>query len=514
VSDAVSAIDDALVAARASDWPACLSALLAAWRATKTAELADAIDRASTRAAGPEVARGATGARIAAATDADVGPIVALIRRQVRTQPRFREHALELARSRPPDPRIATVLAELIERAPSINRDGALDSAVVDALDAIDDPHYRQAIVAAAARLEPRRDRLIRFRAQIDHLVAVAARVAGRPPAPASTEHAELAELAELLERRATTIDLDALLAAIYANPADTEARVVYGDALQLVGDPRGELIALQCARAADAPPSRRERTLLATHARVWLGGLEPFVQKSGVEFRRGFVARVRLAVREYHAALADPNAQLLEELDVGASWCNYLAPWFHTLGALRAMWRLHAGDLRSVLGGPVLAWTGLGIREASPDVIKDLALFRKKLPMLAELDLSSNIYTMEFLTAIEHTGQAGRLRRVRVAAHNFIEDVIDAGRRAQIAELEVVGSYSPWRDPDGASVAIAGDHATFVARKPRDVRYLAIVAQQLGRSGVTTASIVVPAGANTAALLQALERYRIQVTS
>jgi uncharacterized protein (TIGR02996 family) len=512
----VSAIEDALTAARASDWPACLSALLAAWRATKTAELADAIDRASTRAAGPEVARGAISARIAAATDADVGPIVGLIRRQVRTQPGFGEHAVQLARARPPDPRIATLLAELFALSPFSNRDGALDPDVLDALDAIDDPRYREAIVAAAARLAPRHGRLIRFRAQIDHLVTVANSFAARPP-HVSTERADpaaFAELAALWARPATAVDLDALLAAVYANPADTDARMIYGDALQQLGDPRGELIALQCARGADAPPSRRERTLLATHGRVWLGGLEPCVQKSGVAFRRGFIASARFAVRGYDDGLADPNAQLLEELDMCDGSGDELVAWLQTLRALRTVWRLHGGDVRRVLDGPELAWTGLGIRNATPDNIAILAVRREQMPMLAELDLASNAHATELLTALGDTGQAGRLWRVRVAAHDFIVTLIDAARRTKIAELELVRSYSLWRDPKGPSVTIAGSHATFVARSPRDMRYLATVARQLERSGVRSASIVVPAGADPKPIAQALERYRIQVTS
>ena len=40
------------------------------------------------------------------------------------------------------------------------------------------------------------------------------------------------------------------------------------------------------------APPSRRERELLATWQREWLGPLEPVLEKTGLEFERGFLTR------------------------------------------------------------------------------------------------------------------------------------------------------------------------------------------------------------------------------
>jgi uncharacterized protein (TIGR02996 family) len=74
------------------------------------------------------------------------------------------------------------------------------------------------------------------------------------------------------------------LLAGVMAAPEDLTRRLVYADWLQERGDPRGELITLQCRLQMGAPASelatlhKREQELLATHEPQWLAalGLEP----------------------------------------------------------------------------------------------------------------------------------------------------------------------------------------------------------------------------------------------
>lgn len=90
-----------------------------------------------------------------------------------------------------------------------------------------------------------------------------------------------------------------ALLAAVYADPASDDARLVYADWLTERGDPRGELIQLQCLGGPSARP--RVRELLAVHGARW--SRVP-VGASSVEFERGFPARATL-VRG--ADIADP---------------------------------------------------------------------------------------------------------------------------------------------------------------------------------------------------------------
>lgn len=72
---------------------------------------------------------------------------------------------------------------------------------------------------------------------------------------------------------------VDSLLASIVEAPGDDAPRLVLSDLLDQRGDPRGELIAVQCAisRAAGPPDPAlllRERELLGSHGRRWLGEL------------------------------------------------------------------------------------------------------------------------------------------------------------------------------------------------------------------------------------------------
>src|SRR4051812_44830841 len=72
-----------------------------------------------------------------------------------------------------------------------------------------------------------------------------------------------------MLRRFEGTIDDHAFRKAILADRDDPGAWLVYADALQAEGDPRGELIVLQEARARqpkDRVLARAEDALLATH--------------------------------------------------------------------------------------------------------------------------------------------------------------------------------------------------------------------------------------------------------
>jgi uncharacterized protein (TIGR02996 family) len=105
------------------------------------------------------------------------------------------------------------------------------------------------------------------------------------------------------------------LLSEIHAHPGDDAPRLVLADALQSVGDARGELIAVQCELARlGAPPGRlfqewigdgivsadistlrkREVALLRKHGEEWTRAAQRFAVPDGVKMRRGFVEHVR----------------------------------------------------------------------------------------------------------------------------------------------------------------------------------------------------------------------------
>ncbi|MBK7858932.1 MAG: TIGR02996 domain-containing protein [Archangiaceae bacterium] len=107
----------------------------------------------------------------------------------------------------------------------------------------------------------------------------------------------------------------DSLLQLIYQRPDDDAARRSYADWLIERGDPRGELIVLQLARAARGTPiaaERREVELLLEHGRSWLG---PFARSIATfRFERGFLARCELSALT-RAMVGDPSWSTLEHV-------------------------------------------------------------------------------------------------------------------------------------------------------------------------------------------------------
>lgn len=85
------------------------------------------------------------------------------------------------------------------------------------------------------------------------------------------------------------------MFAAVYAAPDDDAPRAVLADALQLAGDPRGELISLQLAPRTVAS-EQRLKTLLRKPAVMCAPAIWKLLSVKSVTFERGFVARGRLS--------------------------------------------------------------------------------------------------------------------------------------------------------------------------------------------------------------------------
>lgn len=95
--------------------------------------------------------------------------------------------------------------------------------------------------------------------------------------------------------RAAVSTEAD-LIEQVIVSPADDEPRLVLADMLLGRGEPRGELIAVQCLLAKLPPRDpqrpalrRRERRLIAAHETRWKSELG-LGESSFVTFRRGFV--------------------------------------------------------------------------------------------------------------------------------------------------------------------------------------------------------------------------------
>jgi uncharacterized protein (TIGR02996 family) len=218
-----------------------------------------------------------------------------------------------------------------------------------------------------------------------------------------------------------------ALLGEILTDPAAVAPRRVYADQLLAAGDPRGELIQLQCDAAeldpddpARAPLDERAGDLLAEHEVAWTAPLRtPGVLDDRLDrlaFRRGFVEVARLDAAQVAAELprlraATPLRELairvdrpamarlgevpgiceLEtlrfELGAGIDDVGGFAHWPHQ-GRLRAL-DLPGGPaaLAAIVAAPALAsLERLRVPDAGADALAVLAAHR--LPALVALEL------------------------------------------------------------------------------------------------------------------------------
>jgi uncharacterized protein (TIGR02996 family) len=254
--------------ARTGSPEARLAALVEAWRATRAPAIADAIERLDARvlARHPIVGAADRGAkqlwRRARQGDAvAIGHVLAdLVPKRLAPYERdpFEATTLEALVRLPDDPRLARTLCAL----------GFATSGVLAKLAAIRDTRA------------------------IDWL-ADARDVLGDVRAP-RVDRATKAAVAAL----AVDATEDALLREVYARPRSDEPRLIYADHRLAQADPRGELIALQCAPSLDARGKRRLADLLARYAPRWIGPVEPYLVTAGRakrELRRGFLARCRI---------------------------------------------------------------------------------------------------------------------------------------------------------------------------------------------------------------------------
>ncbi len=295
-------IDAAVRALHAGDDGAALRALLDAWRATRSGELAELVERVSARCAArlPPIAEANRAATQKAwlaicheQRPEDLPRLLASITTTFGRSTDALARAEALA-SRPSDPRtLAGVLAQL--EAPPFYTSStkpfwkALIGLVVDH----HDPRAADALDALAARyhrvLVQRYTDLTStvawFKSQLGE---AAAQLRARVPAPLALDAATARACHKIT---AVLAQEDQLLAEIVENLDDDHPRAVYADLLQQRGDPRGELIALQLS---GADPARADE-LIRTHAVTWLGPLVPLVELDRCRFERGFLAEVRL---------------------------------------------------------------------------------------------------------------------------------------------------------------------------------------------------------------------------
>jgi uncharacterized protein (TIGR02996 family) len=299
-----------------------LAALLEAWRAAPSAELAAIIAATSARlVVDPTPLRGRSAdahrAWTVRARRPALDDIPVLLDTLASVQSAEATERMAIVARWPDDPRIDAGLVALLDRLPfQAQTTRPFWRLVFDRLRKTRDP----AIARQLARLihtipnnaPPTTAQWFcgQLRGVVDDLAAVTA--APPPAAMLAALHDALAAL----DRGAPSRSTGELLAAIYAQPDDDAPRLVYADALQERGDPRGELIALQIRLATETgePAMRvRERELLREHGSAWLGALAPIVL-APYAYERGFLAMCTLDGRKL---------ELVERLARDPSWAT-----------------------------------------------------------------------------------------------------------------------------------------------------------------------------------------------
>ena len=319
------------------------------WRATRAAAIADAIDALTDAAlAGWEPPAARTNLAFQAAWLAALGDDAqrgwaarALVWQLPGSDGDQRSAAccerLHALRAAPADPRIGRAAVELIGQPLQILGNAGVLDAIVVVLAAHGDD--RTAAIAAR-RLEtadPADASLIRL---------------VRAAQPAARRAATPAELARFAARRAPApaaqAQIDTLVHEVHARPDADDARLVLADALLAHGDPRGELIALQLAGAADDRKLDRVDQLLREHGKGWLGSLREVTYRA--RFARGFLARLELNGRwtateqGWARHVCDPVLATVEDLIPGRSVGQVYAR-FVTSPALAALRRIEVFD-------------------------------------------------------------------------------------------------------------------------------------------------------------------------
>jgi uncharacterized protein (TIGR02996 family) len=144
-------------------------------------------------------------------------------------------------------------------------------------------------------------------------------------------------------------------IAEIRATPDDDALRMVYGDWLTEQGDPRGELVTIQCrrvqlARAGEATTEieAAERALIDQHGDVWAEQIHSYVESH--HYDRGFITSIAVHAPTFvkHAKKITDALPLLETLELSAGASAGPIPRAHVvaLSACEAFSKIQRLDL------------------------------------------------------------------------------------------------------------------------------------------------------------------------
>jgi uncharacterized protein (TIGR02996 family) len=384
-----------------------LEQMIDAWRDNRAPELGDAIDAVSrelvARGEPPELERA----------------LVELLQPRLADVPA----RLRALATRPDDPRIARHLTDALVAPPFVStssqkiwivmfellgrhadprtlaRIAPLADSYHDRIGAkIMGPWMKRRVVAMVAALRERYPTPPKPTARQAKLVALAPK--RPPPAPPKRKHGRAASI-------------DAMYEAVYADPADDAARDVLADALLERNDPRGELVALQLARArGEASDAAREAELLAKHGKAWLGPLADVLVDP--IFERGFL---------HSARVKGKPAIKLTSTAGNPSWAtaHTLRFWFGAKG-------------RTVVMHPVMR--ALRVVTCDQDVLEALCLDATARPLeelhcthgpvleVAGYDRAQNRFSAATIAALSDAPGLPHLRRLGVCFVGAYQDI------------------------------------------------------------------------------------------
>jgi uncharacterized protein (TIGR02996 family) len=286
MSATLDAVEEALANGEAGE------ALLLArteWRDRRDGDLAcaiDALSAAATRFVPPKARKNSDFQEAWLAVCATDDPLAVpwlvdmLVKRLPRDEPDPTFIARLFAMRSHPDPRFAAALVALVVEGRDIARWCREDLAAT--LSIVGDARTRESLEELVA---------LEHRGHADW-----SRVLSRLPPTRAVSADEAQRWRRIASPDGADLDVDGLLAAVYAAPEDSGPRRVLADALMESGDPRGEFIVLQLQEAENGGTetgTKRADALLAAHKDAWLGALQPVVYRAW--FREGFLDRIEL---------------------------------------------------------------------------------------------------------------------------------------------------------------------------------------------------------------------------
>jgi uncharacterized protein (TIGR02996 family) len=327
----------------------------------------------------------------------------------------------ELARY-PDDPQLVLPLIQLLTVEAESSSWNKVHTRLFALLEAAGDPRAIELLEPAIARAQApmpsdsMRDSLARAIRTRDRLHA---RCPGGLPATPVLDTRELLRTkpAQPIVPVVRVDELDALYQAVLEDPEDDGRRAVYADALQLRGDPRGEIIALQLANTTES--NAKAARLIAKHRRTLLGGIAKTVIASTATFEKGFLVSCATDVRravEAEVVFGRPEWATVKRLTFG-KYCA-LTSAMRSLEEAHAVSQTALAALRTITL-PKLRMLHLtsvyGLNGERPT--NDLAVLAETtgLPGLRELRLDARRCTPQSLAWLFAAPLGGQLTHLRV---------------------------------------------------------------------------------------------------